>query len=195
MIRRLIELNLSQDLRHNAIEGPRPRVCHLKRLSTNSMTTLKDHLPSLLSKPTPRIHGYPIQNPGKGGLWGDRVVSVHLVRNVTRGTLLDLRAERILHLRLLLRLLVHSYALNAPPFFHRRSRLPTWTKNPGDYCLDNRISVVIPHSRRCRVTSEVRQFPPRSTMEINGGDVHGLPYSKTWFLSRSNPEARSGSRP
>jgi hypothetical protein len=169
----------------------RARVCHLERQSANLTITPKRHLLSLPSSPTPKTHGYPIQIPGKGGIWGDQLLSIHLVGNVTRGTPPDLQAEWILQPRLLLRLLFHSCARTALLFFHQN----IWVKDPWDHYPDNEISLVILQSPKCRAISKIRRLSKRSSGGITGGDVHDLPYSKTWILSRSRPEARSGSRP
>jgi hypothetical protein len=169
----------------------RARVCPQEDRSTSLTITPKSHLLSLLSNLGPSSYGNPTQNLGKGGLWGDRVVSIHLVRNVTRGTLLDLRAEWIPQLRLLLRLLLQSCARTALLSFHQN----IWIKGPWDHSPDREIRPVIPQSRRCQAISKIRSVSTRSSGEKNGRDVHDLPYSKTWFLSRSRLEARSGSRP
>jgi hypothetical protein len=168
------------------------RVCHQEHRTYTLTIITKSHLLPQLSSPAPRTQGYPIQNPGKGGLLGDRLVSVHLVGNGTRGTLLDLRANLMsLQSRLLLRLLLHSCARNAPLFFHQN----IWMKDPLDHSPDREILPVIPQSRRCQAISKIRSVSTRSSGEINGRDVHDPPYSKTWFLYRSKPGARSGSRP
>jgi hypothetical protein len=168
----------------------RARVYHQERRSTSLTITPKSHLLSLLSNPGPSSYGNPTQSLGKGGLWGDRVVSVHLVGSGTRGTLLDLRAEWILQSRLLLRLLLPSCARTAFLSFHQNS----WIKDPWDHSPDKEILPVIPQSRRCQAISKIRSVSTRSSGEINGRDVHDLPYSKTWFPYRSKPEAQSGSR-
>jgi hypothetical protein len=168
----------------------RARVCHQEDRSISLTITSKRHLLSSLSNPSPRTCGNPLRGAARGIPY-NRLVSVHLVGNVTRGTPPDLRAEwTILQSRLLLRLLLHSCARTALLFFDQN----IWMQDPWDHCLDNVTSLVIHHSRKCRAISKVRRYSTRSSEQINGSDVHDLPYSKTWCLSRSRPEARSGSR-